>query len=481
MSGMKSVAMSGARWTVGSRAWRALLGIGTIAVLARHLTPSDYGIVALILFVTSISQLMTDFGLRVALVQRKIITEIDKNSVFWANTAVSGALLVVVLVWAEEIAAMFQAPGLATPLRQVSPVLLINAFQGVSMAILERRFDFRSVALGEICGSMCGAATAVAMVLQGFTIEAVVAQQLVFALVGMIMVVTRAGWMPGFGVSWSALRPLLGYGGYVALGSGAQFLSNQIDRPILARALSATALGYFSVANQIVLAPILIVVQAVARVFFPMMSAIQDDLPRTRAAFLDAHHAVMLVMVPICLGIVAVAEPLVAILLGPAWTAVGPILVILALRGILAAISRINGTVLSAQGQARLQFRWSVMSATVSTTSLLIAAPYGLFAAIGTQLIVMSLLTPVYAGFALRQIGQSWGGLIGTLARPLAAGATMCLTVRGLLHVVDQPDIVELPLGIVTGVACYAVVMLTIDRDRSLNLLRMGLARGTGT
>lgn len=450
-----------------------------MAVLARFLSPDDYGIMAMILFVTSLAQMLADFGLRVALVQRKDITALDMNSVFWANLALGASLTAAVLIWAEQIAALFQVPGLAPALQQVSPVFVLNSLQGVSMALLERRFDFRSIALGEITGGIVGAITAIVMVLQGFTVEAVVAQQVVFTLVGASLVMLLARWRPGLQFSWGALKPLLSYGGYVALGSGTQFLSNQIDRPVLARAISASALGYFSVANQIVLSPILIVVQAVARVLFPMMSSIQDDLARTRAAFLKVQHAIMTVMAPICLGIAAVADPFVSVLLGPGWEPVVGLLVMLAVRGLFSAFTRVNGALLSAQGQARLQFRWSVFSAVLYTTGLILAAPYGVTAAIGTQLVLVALTAPVYAHLALRQIKQSWIGFLGAILRPLAAGIVMCLGVRLLLAMIDLSVLAELFLGIVTGGILYAGIMLMIDRNNVLSLVRGGLTRGT--
>lgn len=478
MSGMKQRAMAGARWTVGARLSRALIGIGTMAVLARFLSPADYGIMALILFVTSLAQMLADFGLRVALVQRRQVSDLEMHSVFWANMAVGVLLTAAVLIWAEPIAALFQAPGLETALRQVSPVFLLNSLQGVSMSVLERRFNFRSIALGEIAGGICGALTAIVMVLRGFTVEAVVAQQVVFSLVGAVVIIARARWRPALRFSWAALRPLIAYGGYVALGSGAQFLSNQIDRPILARAISPLALGYFSVANQIVLSPILIVVQAVARVMFPILSAIQGDLPRVRQAYLKIQHAIVVVMAPICLGITAVADPFVRVLLGPGWEPVVGLLILLSIRGLFTAVNRVNGALLAAQGQARMQFRWSVFSAAVYITGLALAAPYGVMAAIGTQLALVAVTSPVYAMFALRQIRQGWAGFLGSIVRPLGSAVVMCLAVRALLSMLALSAVAELLIGMAVGATIYAAIMLAIDRDRVLPLLQGGLARG---
>lgn len=479
MSSMKSQAVSGARWTVGARLMRALIGIGTMAVLARFLSPADYGIMALILFITSFAQMLADFGLRVALVQRKEVTEAEKSSVFWINLAFGLLLLILSYVFAAEISALFGAPGLETPLRQVSPVFVLNALQSVSMSVLERRFDFRSIALAEIAGGLCGAATAVIMVLLGYRIEAIVMQQLVFTGVGVLLILWLARWIPRLVCRWSILRPLLEYGGYVALGSGTQFISNQIDRPILVRAISPTALGYFAVANQIVLSPMLIVVQAVARVLFPVLSAIQDDLPRTRQAYLNVLHAIMAIMGPVCLGLVAVADPFVTVLLGPGWDPVVPLIMLMAFRGLFAAFGRVNGSLLSAQGQARLQFRWSILSAIVSALTLLIAAPHGVITAIAAQTCATCILSPVYGHLAMRQIGQGWSGALLSMARPLLAAGAMCLAVRGLLHVLDLPTLFELILGILFGAVIYAIAMLLIDREKTLTLIRSGLARGS--
>jgi len=474
---MKTAAFSSARWTVGARLSRALIGIGTMAVLARFLSPSDYGIMALILFVTTFAQMLSDFGLRVAVVQRKDVSPLELSSVFWINTAVGMVLTLLVIVFAPQISTLLGAPGLTGPLRQVSPVFLIGTLQGVSMSMLERRFDFRSIAMTDIFGGIAGALAAIVLVFMGYRVGAIVTQQLVFTIVGAVLVIYRARWVPQFVFSWQALKSLLGYGGYVALGSGMQFLSNQMDRPILSRAISPDALGYFAVANQVVLTPILIVVQAVARVLFPMLSSIQDDLARTRAAYLDILHAIMVIMAPICFGLVAVANPFVDVVLGPKWHPVAILIALLSLRGLLVSYSRVNGALLSAQGQAKFQFRWSAFSMVVFVVTLLLAAPHGIEIAISAQLVATLVMAPAYGIMAMRRIKQGWGGVLLAMSRPIVSAIVMCIVVRAVLAAIAVPALVALPVGVALGGCVYVGLMLLVDRKKSLALLRMGLSR----
>jgi O-antigen/teichoic acid export membrane protein len=230
------------------------------------------------------------------------------------------------------------------------------------------------------------------------------------------------------------------------------------------------------------MSPLLIIVQMVRRVMFPVLSSIQNDDARMRRAHLQVEHALMLVMAPICLGLAAMAGPFVHVVLGPAWEPVVPILVLMALRTLLSPINDLNSVLVAAKGHARFQFRWTVLSSTAAVGTLLLSVPYGLEVAMTTRLALALVMAPAYASFAFPLIGQSWIAFGKALLAPVASATAMYLVVRaldGAMAAAELSDPLRLIICIPTGAAVYAGLLLTVDRRRSLDLLRTLTRRRT--
>lgn len=483
MSSLKTRTVSGAKWALAARLFRSVAGIVTMAVLSRILNADEFGVMALILFMTMFAQILADFGMRIALVQTKDLQDGDADTVFWTNLTMGCAIAIAVWLGAEQISALFGAPLLAEPLRAVSPVYFLFALQGVSMSMLERRLEFGRIAQAEVIGGLLGMIAVVALALAGWRLGAVVVQQLVYTGVGMALVMRAAGWRPRLRYSLPSLRRLFSYGGYATLTNISEFTASYADRPLMGRGLSAADLGHFSVANQVIAAPLLILMQMVRKVMFPVLSSLQDDDARLRRLHLNAEHALMTVMAPICLGVAALATPFINLLLGEGWDAVVPVLILLSMRSLLNPINNLNSVLFVAKGQVRFQFRWSLMSTALSIGALIAGMPYGLMAALGARLAMLLVLTPIYTRLALRLIDQSWKDLAGALAPSLLCAGAMHVVVRladAAAVGAGAGDILRLAVGVPLGAVVYIALLLLVDRARCLELLRTVRNRRAG-
>ena len=478
---LKRHAIGGSAMAVAGRLTRALQGIAALAILSRYLTPAEFGLMAMVAFVASLAQIFTDFGTRIALVQRQTVTRLEEDSVFWWNLGLGLVLSGAIMLFSGPIAGLMGQASMQGPLIWVAPIFLIGALQGVPLSVLERRMSFGWIAAAEAGSAVAGSVAAVIMVLLGYRIEALVAQTVVASIVCAGIIVIAARWRPGVNFSFAALKPLLSYGAYVTASGVVQTASAQADRPIVGNRLSPTDLGYSTIAEQIVLSPLRITVQMVRKVMFPIMATIQDDNIRMRRGYLQMQHGMMVVMAPIAFGLWAVADPVVAILLGSGWEMVGVLMGYLTIRTIFTTFNDLNSVIFSAKGWARFQFRWSIFSAILNIAVLLLAVDYGIVAVVAARVALSIALTPINAWFALRLIQQPAGEVVNLLIRPLTAALVMGLSlvwVQEQLAASGIGSLLQLLVCIPLGAVIYVAGELLLDRVRFVALLRQIRSRG---
>lgn len=473
MAGLRQKALSGMQWAAAGRLLKTGLGIVTLAVISRYLTPAEFGVMALATFITGFAQIFVDFGLRVALVQRKEVTPRQQNTVFWTNLVMSLVMMAGTWIFAGWIAEAFGAGRVEPLVRALSCVFPLIALQIVSVTVLERQFAFARIATADMAATITSGIVVIALVTAGFGVWALVAQQLVLAAVATAVLVRLAGWRPRLEFSWHDLRRLFSYGGYVTLTNLVSFTNSNFDRPIIAGAISPQVLGYFTMSQQAVGSPFRIVVTMAKKVLFPILSSLQNDRARMGPAYLDIQHAMVALMAPACLGLAAVSEPFVAVLLGPDWGPAAPLIALVALQMLLIPVAETNQTVLAAMGRARFQFAWIVFGSALSLGALWFAIPYGIEAGILARMTVTIVLMPVLSIYTMRQIGLPFRRLLRVLLPPLVAAGLMHAVVRLLLAHLPLPAVGQLAVCLPVGAATYVALMLLIDRPRSVALWRM--------
>lgn len=471
--GLRHRAFKGMQWTMGGRLLKSGLGIVTLAIVSRYLSPAEFGMVALVMFITGFAQLFVDAGLRTALVQRKDITELQKNTVFWSSILLSLLIAGLMQIFAAPVAAAFGAEAVAPLVRWTALIFPLAALQTVSLTTLERRFDFARIALSDFASALAGAATAITLVVAGFGMAGLIAQQLVQALVSTLMINATARWRPRARFSTAEFRTLAAYGGYVMLSNLVNFLTVNLSRPIVVGLLSAQVLGYYTMAQQVVAAPFRIIVQMARKVLFPILASVQHDRARVGAAYLDVQFAIMSVMAPICLGVSAVAAPVVAVLLGAGWAPVAPLIQLVAIQLMLSPIQETNQTVLASMGYARFQFWWGLVLGSLSVAALWLGAHWSMEAALVGRIAVALFSTPALSTFLMRQVGLHWSSLPKVLFAPVTAAVTMHAVVSLVTARLPQSPVLLLAAGIPLGVAVYVPLLFALNRGRAMGLVRL--------
>lgn len=470
MSGLGKVAMRGTSWAVAARLGRSLIAIVTLSVLSRILTPADFGVAAMILFVTALATLFADFGTRIALVQRKEISELDANSVYWSNLVFCLVITLAVVLTSEYIADFMDAPELGSALRWVSPVFLLGGLQAVPMSMLERAVGFRKIAIAEFSASLGGAATAIILALNGFQLGALVAQQVAVSVISTVLIIAFSKWRPKFQFSFASFYSLLGYGSYVTGAGMLQFLSVQTDKPLVQKYLSSADLGFYSMTQQMVATPVQVIVQMARKVMFPILSQIQDDDTRMKRGIAEVQYGLVLIMAPVCLGLLALADPIVSLLLGSGWEVVAAIMGLTTLRALVDVYVHVNSVLFASKGQARFQFKWSIFVFVTNLVVVLFTVRYGLVTLLYARLALAVCLMVGNTWFVSRLVGYSMADKFLITLRPITSAVIMTFGVmacdRWLLTIGWDLAIVRILIGIPLGIAIYCGSEIIIDRTR---------------
>lgn len=420
----------GAAWKLGAQIVIQTGRIGFMLVLARLLTPSEFGLVAMALVVTGFVIAFADLGLGAALVQRQTIDERDRSTVFWVGLGVGALLTLLGVALSGPLAAFYDEPAVRGLTAALSLSFFITALGATQRALLTRDLNFRTLELATIAGVYVGGATGVACALSGVGAWSLVAQQLAIPTVTSLVLWLTSAWRPHMTVSLASLRSLGGYGGNV-LGARLTYAVQESALPlIIGRALGPGALGVFSIAYLIVLAPLGRLAIPVGEVLFPAFARLQGDRERMASMWIRALRVLAALCVPAMAGLIVVAPDVIPLVLGEQWVDAVPVVQILALVGLLQALSAWHGAILLGVGRARTLFRATSAFLVVYVVAFVVGVQWGLLgtavayltASIGVEIVYLSLTTRALGvPFALPILAM--GGIVrGTIAMVMVIG-----------------------------------------------------------
>lgn len=437
--------VTGLSWKAAAQVTRQLTRVVLIVVLARELSPAEYGLAGMVLVFSTLVMVFADLGLGAALVQRPGIDELDRSTVFWTAAAAGLAFTLGGFALAAPVAAFFGEPEVAPLFRGLSVAFLITAIGSTHVALFTRELDFRRLALRQMAAAIIGACGGIALALAGAGAWAIIGQQLVVATTSTVLVWSLASWRPRLRFSLRRLRTLGRFGANV-FGTRLMFyVERNSDNLLVGKVLGSSALGVYGLAYTIMLVPLEQIGGPIAEVLFPALARIQDDLKRLRAAWLRAVRLLAAVVAPLMLGLIALAPDLVHVVLGPRWSAVTPVIQILAWVGLHQSLQRFNSSVLQATDHTRDLRRYSLLSLVCNVPAFAIGLQWGVVGVAGAYAVSSTLVAPVYLVLTTRACGlrvrEFLGAIVGVVAAALLAAAFAWIARELLLDVVGAPAV----------------------------------------
>lgn len=346
---------------------RSLLQLAQVAILARLLSPADYGLMAIIGVMLGFAGLFADLGVNCAFMHKREITAEQRSSLYWTNVAVSGTIVAIVAAASPLLAAFFGDERLMIPMILSASTFVLSALGQQVKLVAEKELNFRPVVLLETFSAVAGFGVAVVTALAGWGVYALVASGIVSAFLNTVLawVYLARGWRPMLRLRLSDVRPFLGFGGAVVANAVVNQINSTVDLILGGRLLGAAQLGLYSVPRNLAFQIQMTINPIITRVGFPLIAEVQSDVARVRTIYLKTMNMTASTNAPVYLGIAFFAPEIVAILLGSGWERSGDLLRILALWGGIRSTGNPVGSLLLGVGRADLQLKWNLAVALV--------------------------------------------------------------------------------------------------------------------
>jgi PST family polysaccharide transporter len=363
--------------TIVSHGLKFALSIVATAVLARLLTPHDYGLIGMVAVFTGFVAMFKDLGLSLATVQRPEITDEQISTLFWVNVTISAAITVLMVVLAPLIGWFYSEPRLVLITIVTATGFLFGGLAVQHEALLKRQMRFYALSVIAFASMMIGYIVGIILAWRGASYWSLVFSQLALLASNTLGVWFTCRWRPGRPRRNSGVRSMLSFGGNIMGYSLINYISKNCDNLVVGRAFGPQLLGLYAKAVQLLTLPTDQINEPISTVTIPALSRLADSPERYRQAYLRIMEKVILVTMPAVMLMLATADWLVLIILGPQWVESASIFVYLGIAGLFQPVFATGGWLLVSQGRVRDMLRWSLINAPISVLSILAGVPWG--------------------------------------------------------------------------------------------------------
>lgn len=358
-SGMDNVANQGILFLVG-------------LVLARLLSPKEYGLIGYIMVLIFIFESIVECGFSNALIRKKEVRPVDYNTTFIFNMVLSASLFAVMWTLALPFSRFFEEPQLIPLVRAMSSILIINAFSFVQRTVLLRKIDFKTQTKASLIASILSGIISIVMAFSGFGVWSLVAQQIGQRFFNTLFLWVFNHWRPQWEYSWESFWNLFGFGWKLLVSSLIDTIWREGSRLIVGKCYSTAALGQYTRAQQFSTSFSVNMANVFRRVSYPVLSSIQDEHERMKEAYRQIIRLSMLVSFVFMFGMAAVAKPLILSLIGEQWLPAVFYLQLLCFSSCLQPLNAINLNILQVKGRSDWYLKLEIVKKIIAVGPLLL-------------------------------------------------------------------------------------------------------------
>ncbi len=478
-----------ARKTVHGIFWSyASFGLGkalvflTTALLARLLTPNDFGIVAFATLTTEYLSVLKDLGLGAALIQRRENVEEAANTVFTLNLLLGAGLTLAAILAAPFVAIFFREPLVTPILRWLSLTFVVNALGSVHVVRLQRELEFGRKLIPDLGRSVAKGAVSIGCALSGFGVWSLVFGQLVGVLAGVILAWVVFPWRPHLTINTNLATRLLKYGLSLMSLDAITAIGDNFDYLIIGRLFGTIPLGIYTLAYRLPELLGLNMLWVMAGALFPAYASIQHKPDILRRGFLTTLRFIEMLSVPISLGLMLTADPLIRVAFGDQWLDAIPIVRVLAMYVLVVSTGFNVGDIYKAIGRPDILVKLGVLNLALLLPALWYGASFGLIGVASGHLLVSACLMVIRLTVATRFIKVTWSDILLQLKPSFLSGGALTLAVLPSLYLTaEAAPWLRLVVAAVVGAASYLGVLWLQERELLLQaggvigLPRLGL------
>lgn len=378
MSSLKQKTVSGLIWSfVDTMAGQGITFIVGI-ILARLLSPREFGLIGMLTVFIAVSESFINSGFSSALIRKKDCTNTDFSTVFYFNLAAGVLFFILLYLSAPAISGFFDEPELTSIIQVMGVVLIIDSLTIIQRTILTKRIDFKLQARISVIASIGSGVVAIAMAFNGFGVWALVAQRLVKQGLNSLFLWIWNRWKPLLVFSTKSFKELFGFGSKLLISGLINTIYRNVYYLIIGKFFSAQELGYYTKANEFKNLPSQNLNSIISRVTYPVLSTLQDDIPRLRNNYQKLIRSVMFITFILMIGMAAVAEPMIHTLIGAKWEPAIIYLQMLCFVGMMYPLHALNLNMLQVQGRSDLFLKLEIIKKIIAIPTIIIGIFFGI-------------------------------------------------------------------------------------------------------
>jgi PST family polysaccharide transporter len=374
---LKYRSVSGGIVSVTSGVFKFSLKAVSTIILARLLTPVDYGIIGMVSAVIHIMDLFKDMGLSMATVRNQNINHDQVNSLFWINVGVGALIMVLLSLVSPAITSFYEEPHIRDVTIALSCGFFIGAFSIQHVALMRRQMRYTSIAIIEISGLAVSILVAVLAAWNGMRYWSLVLMQLSMITTMSILSWVLCVWRPGKPKIRGNIQNMLSFGRNLTLFNFINYFARNLDNILIGKYIGPEKLGYYSRAYTLLLLPMSQINQPITHVAIPTLSQLQTDSVRYKNYYCKAVKLIAYATMPIVTVMAVLSDEMIRIVLGDQWIEAGNIFKILAIGALVQPVNNCCGWIYISLGQTDRMVKWGMISVPVIILSFIIGLNWG--------------------------------------------------------------------------------------------------------
>lgn len=359
--GLKHKAAAGMVWTAVQKYSMMFIGFVSDIILARLLTPHDFGCIGMLAIFMVLAETFIDGGFGSALIQKKRPTQVDYSTIFYWNIGVAVLLYAVLFLAAPAIARFYDIPELCSVLRVQGLILFVYAFNVIQRNQLKKKLNFKAISLVTVVSSIVALTVTILMAYNGFGVWALVAKNLIAAGLTSIIFWFYLKWRPIWAFSWQSFKELFGFGFYMFLTHLVTNFSAKFQGLLIGKVYNSSTMGYYSKASSTEHLASHSISQIMTQVTYPLYAEAQDNLKTLQNMVKRLTMTLSYVTFPLLFVLLLLAKPVFILLYTEKWLQSVPYFQVLCIAGLAQCLQAVNMQTISAIGKSKVTFVWTLV------------------------------------------------------------------------------------------------------------------------
>jgi PST family polysaccharide transporter len=347
-------------------------------VLARLLTPDDFGLIGMVSVIINFLFIFKDIGLSDATIQREEITKAQISTLFWINSMISLALGLILAITGPLVSRFYDREELTAIMAVLAITFVIEGLTIQHTALLRRHLRFTAVAIADIMSRFSYLVVAITMAVQGFSYWSLVGGHIARSLVLLGFIFYNCPWIPGRMEKGSGVRSMMKFGGHITTGHLLAYLARNLDSILIGRMFGATQLGLYNKAYHLLMQPLSQIKFPLTHLALPVLSSLQKEQERYRNYFRKLLDMSISLALPVAVYCFLESEFVIRFVLGEQWMEAVNVFRILAIGGIFVSASFLPGLALLSHGYSKKYMQLLIATSIIQSVSFIAGAPFGI-------------------------------------------------------------------------------------------------------